>query len=175
MSWCGGGEIRGTPGTECRRRAISAVTLCPGSCPPSPGFDPWAILISSSSARTRYCVVTPKRPEATCSRTRQDPRQDRPVRLRSPLRDRLLHRAHEGRRPPVVFPVPPVAHAPVVGQRRRLRRRGLGGVRRALARDNVLSDLREPDAADGRNGAREATVHHLGPEPQRLEDLRSAV
>src|ERR1051325_4499432 len=66
MSWCGGGEMSGTPGTEWRRRAISAVTLCPGSCPPSPGFEPWAILISSSSARIRYCVVTPKRADATC-------------------------------------------------------------------------------------------------------------
>src|SRR5213594_3310948 len=66
MSWCGGGEISGTPGTECRRRAMRAVTLWPGSWPPSPGFDPWAILISSSSARTRYEVVTPKRAEATC-------------------------------------------------------------------------------------------------------------
>src|SRR5438034_3669759 len=66
MSWCGGGEMSGTPGTECRSRAISAVTLCPGSWPPSPGFEPWAILISSSSARIRYCVVTPKRADATC-------------------------------------------------------------------------------------------------------------
>ena len=31
-----------------------AVTLRPGSWPPSPGFEPWAILISSWSARARY-------------------------------------------------------------------------------------------------------------------------
>ena len=31
-------------------RAISSVTLWPGSCPPSPGFEPCAILICSSSA-----------------------------------------------------------------------------------------------------------------------------
>src|SRR6058998_3802195 len=66
MSWCGGGEISGTPGTEWRRRAIRAVTLCLGSWPPSPGFEPCAILISSSSALERYQDVTPKRAEATC-------------------------------------------------------------------------------------------------------------
>ena len=48
-------------GARCRR-----VTLLAGSWPPSPGLAPWAILISSSSACTRYSVVTPKRPEATC-------------------------------------------------------------------------------------------------------------
>ena len=36
-----------------RKRAMRALTLCPGSCPPSPGLAPWAILISSSSALTR--------------------------------------------------------------------------------------------------------------------------
>ena len=30
MSWCGGGEISWIPGTECRSRAISSVTLCAG-------------------------------------------------------------------------------------------------------------------------------------------------
>ena len=29
MSWCGGGEIRVTPGVEQRSAAISTVTLCP--------------------------------------------------------------------------------------------------------------------------------------------------
>src|SRR4051812_7742884 len=66
MSWCGGGEIRGTPGCVWRSRAISAVTFSPGSCPPSPGFEPWAILIWSSSAKARYSGVTPNRAEATC-------------------------------------------------------------------------------------------------------------
>ena len=47
-------------------RAISRSTLCPGSCPPSPGLAPWAILIWSSLALTRYRLVTPKRPLATC-------------------------------------------------------------------------------------------------------------
>src|SRR6266702_1925602 len=41
-------------------------TLWPGSCPPSPGFAPCAILICSSSAFTRYSLLTPNRPEATC-------------------------------------------------------------------------------------------------------------
>ncbi len=66
MSWCGGGEISDTPGVAWRRRAISSVTLKPGSWPPSPGLAPWATLISSSLAAFRYSAVTPKRPEATC-------------------------------------------------------------------------------------------------------------
>ena len=54
------------PGMEWRVRAMTSSTLNPGSCPPSPGFAPWAILICISSAFTRYSAVTPKRPEATC-------------------------------------------------------------------------------------------------------------
>src|SRR5215213_9929748 len=45
---------------------MSSETLWPGSWPPSPGFEPWAILICRTSALTRYSVVTPKRPLATC-------------------------------------------------------------------------------------------------------------
>ncbi len=41
-------------------------TLCPGSCPPSPGLAPCAILICITSELTRYSAVTPNRPEATC-------------------------------------------------------------------------------------------------------------
>ena len=54
------------PGWAWRRRAMSSVTLWPGSWPPSPGLAPWAILISSSSAWARYSAVTPKRALATC-------------------------------------------------------------------------------------------------------------
>ena len=54
------------PGLVCRRRAISSVTLWPGSWPPSPGFEPCAILIWSSSANAAYSGVTPKRPDAIC-------------------------------------------------------------------------------------------------------------
>ena len=43
-----------------------ASTLWPGSCPPSPGLAPCAILICIMSELTRYSVVTPNRPEATC-------------------------------------------------------------------------------------------------------------
>ena len=39
-----------TPGVACLSRAISSETFLPGSCPPSPGLEPWAILISNSSA-----------------------------------------------------------------------------------------------------------------------------
>src|SRR6195952_653340 len=66
MSWCGGGEISPTPGVECRVRAIHGYTLFGGSWPPSPGFAPCAILIWMSSAETRYSLVTPNRPLATC-------------------------------------------------------------------------------------------------------------
>src|SRR6187399_647626 len=66
MSWCGGGEIRPTPGVEWRTLAMVASTLWPGSWPPSPGLAPCAILICITSELTRYSVVTPKRPEATC-------------------------------------------------------------------------------------------------------------
>src|SRR5881409_2446940 len=66
MSWCGGGEIRPTPGVEYRVLAIHGYTLCPGNWPPSPGLAPCAILICRSSAFTRYSLVTPNRPLATC-------------------------------------------------------------------------------------------------------------
>src|SRR5215472_13066575 len=66
MSWCGGGEIRPTPGVAYLVLAIQGYTLCPGSCPPSPGLAPCAILICRSSALTRYSLVTPNRPLATC-------------------------------------------------------------------------------------------------------------
>ena len=55
-----------TPGLVPRSRAISVVTLCAGIWPPSPGFEPWEILIWSSSANAAYSAVTPKRPDATC-------------------------------------------------------------------------------------------------------------
>src|SRR5437764_12005233 len=66
MSWCGGGEMRPTPGVEWRTLAMILSTLWPGSCPPSPGLAPCAILICIMSELTRDSVVTPNRPEATC-------------------------------------------------------------------------------------------------------------
>src|SRR5262250_1682785 len=66
MSWCGGGEMSPTPGVEYRVRAIHGYTLCPGSCPPSPGLAPRAHLICRASALTKYSLVTPNRPLATC-------------------------------------------------------------------------------------------------------------
>lgn len=42
------------------------LTFFPGSCPPSPGFAPCAIFISSCSAFTKNSGVTPNLPEATC-------------------------------------------------------------------------------------------------------------
>src|ERR671924_1968720 len=66
MSWCGGGEISPTPGVEYRVFAIHGYTFAPGSWPPSPGLAPCEILICRSSALTRYSLVTPNRPDATC-------------------------------------------------------------------------------------------------------------
>ena len=66
MSWCGGGEISPTPGVEYLVLAIHGYTLWPGSWPPSPGLAPCAILICRSSAFTRYSLVTPNLPLATC-------------------------------------------------------------------------------------------------------------
>src|SRR5918994_2179256 len=66
MSWWGGGEMRPTPGVECRVLAIHGYTFWPGSWPPSPGLAPCAILIWMSSEFVRYSEVTPNRPEATC-------------------------------------------------------------------------------------------------------------
>src|ERR1700730_12103059 len=66
MSWWGGGEISPSPGVEYLVRAIHGYTLCPGSWPPSPGLAPCAILICRSLALTRYSLVTPNRPLATC-------------------------------------------------------------------------------------------------------------
>ena len=53
MSWCGGGDIRVTPSTVCLSFAIWLSTLKPGNWPPSPGFDPCAILIWNSSAEAK--------------------------------------------------------------------------------------------------------------------------
>src|SRR6266436_5335257 len=61
MSWCGGGEIRPTPGVERRTRAMFSSTLWPGNWPPSPGLAPCAILICRSSALTRYSAETARR------------------------------------------------------------------------------------------------------------------
>ena len=45
---------------------MCGTTLMAGSCPPSPGFEPCAILICSSSAERRYAAVTPNLADATC-------------------------------------------------------------------------------------------------------------
>ena len=74
-----------------------ASTLWPGSWPPSPGLAPCAILICIMSALTRYSVVTPKRPEATCLMAE---------RIESPLGSGLKR---SGSSPPSpVFDLPPM-------------------------------------------------------------------
>src|SRR6516162_4117830 len=97
MSWCGGGLIMPTPCVERRTLAIQGQTLWPGSWPPSPGLAPCAILIWSSSELTRYSLVTPNRPEATCLIA---------LRLLSPL-GRGLNRAGSSPPSPVLL-LPPI-------------------------------------------------------------------
>src|SRR5947209_10824304 len=89
--------MRPTPGVEWRTLAIQGQTLCPGNCPPSPGLAPCAILICNSSALTRYSLVTPNRPEATCLIA---------LRLLSPL-GRGLYRAASSPPSPVLL-LPPI-------------------------------------------------------------------
>ena len=60
---------RNEPNARCRMTGRAQYSCRPcrrASWPPSPGFAPCAILIWISSALTRYSVVTPKRPLATC-------------------------------------------------------------------------------------------------------------
>ena len=45
---------------------MCSTTLSAGSCPPSPGFEPCAILICSSSPTAGTPGVTPNRADATC-------------------------------------------------------------------------------------------------------------
>src|SRR5262249_51516976 len=97
MSWCGGGEIRPTPGVECRTLAIPASTLWPGSWPPSPGLAPCAILICIMLALARYSAVTPNRPDATCLMAE---------RIESPFASRLKRSASSP--PSPVFDLPPM-------------------------------------------------------------------
>ena len=54
------------PASNALTFAMVSSTLWPGSWPPSPGLAPCTILICIMSELTRYSVVTPKRPDATC-------------------------------------------------------------------------------------------------------------
>src|SRR5438034_1323685 len=184
MSWCGGGEIRPTPGVEWRTAAICWSTLWPGSWPPSPGFAPCAILICSSSALTRYSVVTPKRPDATCLIAE---------RIESPL-GKGAKRSRSSP-PSPVFDLPPMrfmAMASVVCASRLIepkrfaadapgisaadvdaivaRSVGLRVAPRRLGRDLV-----QPDALDHRRGAGEIFLDQLARQADRIEDLCAAV
>ena len=67
MSWCGGGEIRPTPGVEWRTLAIHRVDLVAGQLAAFAGLGALGHLdLDIMSELTRYSVVTPKRPDATC-------------------------------------------------------------------------------------------------------------
>ena len=74
------------PGVEWRTLAMTASTLWPGNCPPSPGLAPCAILIWIMSELTRYSVVTPKRPGRHLLDRRAAPLHRRSVRLPRRLR-----------------------------------------------------------------------------------------
>src|SRR4051812_23960218 len=66
MSWCGGGVVKAAAGVGEGGAGVHGDTLWAGGCRPSPGLAPCAILICRSVALTRYSLVTPKRPLATC-------------------------------------------------------------------------------------------------------------
>src|ERR1051326_8089320 len=94
MSWCGGGEIRPTPGVEWRTLAMILSTLWPGNWPPSPGLAPCAILICIMSELTRYSALTPNPP---------------PPRPRPPFLGRRAHKPALRRRLEGVGSPPPLA------------------------------------------------------------------
>src|SRR5919206_479976 len=163
MSWCGGGEISPTPGWVWRSRAISADTLWPGRWPPSPGLEPWAILMLSSSAKAQYSGVTPKRPEAICLirefRSSAVPRVRYRWRL-SPPSPQLL------RAPTMLSATASVSWASADSEPCDIApecARG-GGV-------GVSAGGGEPEPADGRGGAGQAGVDDLGGQAQGFEDL----
>ena len=87
--------------------------------------------------------------------------------------DRLLQGHHDRRRPPVILAVLPKPHPAVVRQRHgRVFPVRIGG---PMPGEDVLGDLLEADAADRRRGPGEAGGDDLMPQPQHLEDLRTAV
>ena len=80
------------------------------------------------------------------------------------LRDRV-------RVPVVVLAVAP----PRVEADHRQERVGGAGIRARVARERLLGELADADAADPRRRAGEVALDELRPEPDRLEDLRAAV
>ena len=67
MSWCGGGEIRVTPGVAWRRRAISTGHLEAGQLAALAGLGTLRDLdLELAGSAFRYSAVTPNRPDATC-------------------------------------------------------------------------------------------------------------
>ncbi len=155
MSWCGGGEIRPTPGVEWRTLAMVLSTLWPGSWPPSPGLAPCAILICIMSELTRYSVVTPKRPDATCLIAE---------RIESPFGSGLKRSASSP--PSPVFDLPPIrfmAMASVVCASREIEPNDIAPVAKRLTmflagstssigtglRPSSSADLEPEQAADG--------------------------
>ena len=65
----------------------------------------------------------------------------------------------------MVFAVAAIANASVVRER----------TNALMARQHILGDFLEADAADYRRGAGEAPVDDFGTEPDRLKDLRAGV
>src|SRR5206468_980137 len=169
MSWCGGGEIRPTPGVECRTRAITASTLWPGNWPPSPGLAPCAILICIMSELTRYSVVTPNRPEATCLIAE---------RMLSPFGSGLKRSASSP--PSPVFDLPPIrfmAIASVVCASREIEPKLIAPVakRLTISAGGFLGDLGKSDALDPGMGAGKILGDEIGLQPDGVKNLRAAI
>src|SRR5947207_369977 len=183
MSWCGGGEIRPTPGVECRTRAMTASTLWPGNCPPSPGLAPCAILICIMSELTRYSVVTPKRPEATCLIAE---------RMESPFAIGLKRSASSPPSPVLDFPpIRFIAIASVVCASRMILAAGAVGIfaadverglvdlrvaeRVVVTARGFFGDFGKADAFDPGVGACKILCDEIGLQAHGVKDLRAAV
>ena len=67
MSWCGGGEIRPTPGVECRVLGNRRIDLVAGQLTALAGLGALRDLDLQHVRVDRDTrLVTPKRPDATC-------------------------------------------------------------------------------------------------------------
>src|SRR5665648_1672 len=175
-----------TPGVEWRTLAMVASTLWPGSWPPSPGLAPWAILICIMSELTRYSVVTPKRPEATClmaermesplgsgvKRSTSSPPS--PVLERPPIRFMAMARVVCASRLMEPKDMAPVAKRLTISSAGSTSSRGTGEGQ-PVALDGLARDLVETNALDLGVRAGEILGDEAGPQSHGIEDLRAAI
>src|SRR5439155_430677 len=150
-------------------------TLRPGNWPPSPGFAPCAILICRTSALTRYSVVTPNRPEATCLIAE---------RIESPFGSRL--KRDDSSPPSPVFDLPPmrfIAIAKVVCASRLIEPKLMAPVaierivaeRAGMPDQRFFRDRLQVGAFDRCRGAGEVFLDEVALQADRVEYLGAAI